>query len=674
MNIKTYETYGHALQDAIHTLKARKADLEHRHILIVPDHYTLACERRVYAGSHGAFDLDVLTFDRLLYALGEQTMQPLSKRASIMLIKSICLKNKFLVFGKSALFAGFAEKLYETIQMLQGSGIEPADLCDEMGEQKIPLYQGLAFKLRDISKIYEQYQESMRGTHFDGMQKYVLLEQAIRTSTKIKDWHFHIANFDYFSPMIQKVLEALHQKAKSCAVYATQVAAKGNIDHIEIYKASSAVEQVKAVAKRIILDTKNGLLYKDIGVVFKGDLSLCRRIFDEYDIPANIEIKYDLQSHPFVTFLMSLFDICENGYRQNEMLALGKNYFTGLTQQERWAWVAYVQKYGTNFDGFLQGFADDVAEGVRKKLCEMVEIFEKTVYLQKGAVAFCDALKNYLGAHSQNLARLSTQTDLDVVQIAHKVDKLVDDLRWVAGHFSLEDKEYESRFARECFLDALKSKVPFLPPLYDAVTVGEERVFRGTDKRKVYICDLNEGVLPSSVSERSLLSDAEIEHLKTKGLHLVPSTKDVNKLARLELVQLLHSGAEMVCLYIANEQSKPSFLLRGITQKTKNIRHMSYEYEMQLLGESEHMDKTSPHWEDFGYAQALHFGSVAACKELFLKKSIQNHKELSALYWALQATAPNQGTRMEQLVYKRQAVPLRFCEQMFFGVGESAPT
>ena len=683
MNKILFKTYTDALSTLIDTVKSRKIDLETRHIVVVPDKYTLEVERRIYGNTTGAFDCDVVTLNRL-FLFFDDTQQSLSKKACVMLIKKLCLQCGFRAFRRSAKFSSFAERIYDTIQMLKSCNISANDLSN------LSVYEGLKIKLDDIALVYHTYQQVLQDRFIDGGDKYALLKRKILSSDVLHNSIFYFANFDYFTPAMSDIIDAIDQKASSCSLYMLDPKKQNfTIDSLEIYQASSNVDQIKSIARRIKVDIMQGVRYKDIGIICKQNQSLLRRIFDEYNIPVNIDIQYDLSTFPLSVWIMELFEICGTGLQQNNILSLSKNYFASLSQAELLAFCDFVQKYAINFNGFLQKFDNPLAENARVKIIAQYQLFYDSVYNSPNALAFCQNLQFYLDECTKSIDKLDqlvgdTQNkdiNIDVLQVANHIYKLLDDLSLVV------DTKDSTALGIACFLDSIKSQISILPPLYDAVTVGDEKVLRGSIKQKIYICELNEGVLPSITYDSGIITDTEISHMQANGIHLKPTTKDVNQRAKTELIQVVYSGSQIVCAFVANNDNKPSFLLERFKQSVinpNNILLSSYLDEITLLNESNHLlSSEQPNTtineihntnSNTNYpttfspsklmqrARHLHFSSVVNAKELLFSNQLKDHTTNSSLYFALHSIDDT----ISKYIYQEQELPISKARELFF--------
>jgi ATP-dependent helicase/DNAse subunit B len=110
-------------------LARRTVSLDERHYAIVPDKCSIFAERLLFEGG-GAFDAEVLSFDRFYLRFHDESVSFLPRAGAVMLLKKVIgeVKKDLRVFKTSVDFAGFGEKMYDTVCALSAAGVEPDDL------------------------------------------------------------------------------------------------------------------------------------------------------------------------------------------------------------------------------------------------------------------------------------------------------------------------------------------------------------------------------------------------------------------------------------------------------------------------------------------------------------------------------------------------------------------
>ena len=154
--IITEKSYTDALDRVVNIIEARKPSLDVNNIVIVPDVYTFALEKRLFSRGKGAFDVEVTTFNRLytrLNAGGERVA--LSKQGALMLLKKVCREHadELGCYSRSCLRTGFAVKLYDELSTLRACAVSPNHL--EAAEDMR--------KSRDLDVPYRAYLRRVDG-------------------------------------------------------------------------------------------------------------------------------------------------------------------------------------------------------------------------------------------------------------------------------------------------------------------------------------------------------------------------------------------------------------------------------------------------------------------------------------------------------------------------------
>ena len=198
------KTYSDALDAVVEKLSERKISLDERHLLIVPDIYTFALEKRLFTLGSGSFDLEVTTFNRLHNRINANK-PALSKQGAIMLLKKICLEkaSELTCFSKSCLRSGFAVKLYDTLTKLRSCSVTPEEL---RGATKLP-------KAHDMALLYEEYLKSIEGEFVDAGGRISVLRDYFENTDYLSDCHIYIALYDVFTSEMKKLLSVIEKKA-----------------------------------------------------------------------------------------------------------------------------------------------------------------------------------------------------------------------------------------------------------------------------------------------------------------------------------------------------------------------------------------------------------------------------------------------------------------------------
>ncbi len=539
-------------------IAARKIDPDVRHVVIVPDKHTLFAERRLFE-SGGAFDVEVVTFSRLLKKCGYRPKGYLSRFGAVMLLRKIIGDGKDLkCFHRSAKFSGFADVLYDTLSQLAASGVTPS-----MPAFDAELDVALKYKTQDLRTLYERYTNEISGRFADSSELLRLLPAAVKESGYLDGAHVYILNFDRLTVAHRQAIDGIAACAECVAIYASEEKKDTKLKrHIEkrIFAAPDFESELKTAAEQIRYDIDvNGYRYGDVCVVCSSpDYNTVHRIFTDYGIPFGLDKKYPLSFHPSVRFVMCALAAAEGGrLSRDAMIRFAKNSLTGITAAEAANFENYCNRRRVDYKGFLSEFDDARAEQVRTKLLKILSPLKK-LDTTASAVDFANAVKETLSFAEglENMASLSAEYDL--VSFAAKFDEVISLIAEVMG-----DGEYPLRLLTDTLKEGTDSReISLLPAESDCVEIGQPALFRGRRFKRVFVVGFNEGALPLLTQDCGMITDSEIEKLKKCGITIEPKTEEVNDRARSELLHVIDSADRVFMSYTATDGGAvPSTLL-----------------------------------------------------------------------------------------------------------------
>lgn len=555
-----------AFDDCVAALKDRQRGLDKKYVVIVPDKYTLYAERRLFEGG-GAFDSEVVTFNRLISKCGCRPDSYISRFGAIMLLKKLLGDGKELnCFKRSVQFAGFAEKMYDTISQLIASSVTPQMLTADGGSGGSS--GALLAKTEDVKLIYQKYLQAVEGRYVDASGLLKLLPRALEQSCYLDGAQVYVLNFDRLTALHREAINAIERRAKSLTVY--EVALKQDAvlkenSEITVYAAPDLDSELKAAAARIFADVyENGCRYRDICVVSaSADYGSVLRVFSSYGIPFSLDKKYPLIQHPAACFLLCALEAADSRLSRKKLIALAKNALTGLSIEESAAFENYCNGYRVEYKGFLQPFNGkdgEAAERARQAVLSIIMPLRAALKPFMTASDFSAALKRVLEGRE-----LCPQPQLpyDLEAMSDKLYEIIELMERVMG-----GGEFPLSMLSSTFTEGLKGcEISYLPALSDCVAVGPPALFRGQKFKRVIAVGFNEGVLPLVTQDCGVITDGEIDSLSRAGAAIEPKTEEVNDRARSELLHLLNGCDRLFLSYTSwGGELKPAALLKLIAE------------------------------------------------------------------------------------------------------------
>ncbi len=198
-----------------------------RFVLLVPDQYSLEAQKEILDKhpNHGAFNIEVSSFNRLAYEIldeqgfGEaKMMDDLTK--SILVRKTLidCAKD-LKVYGGKINMPGFTEKVKSILDEFGQYGIDDDQLekiiefCD-----KKPILKN---KLKDVQLIRESFKKYIDNLHLTSEELLAKFMDVVDASDTIKNTYIYIDGFTGFTPIQEKVISKFAENAKEVTVTAT---------------------------------------------------------------------------------------------------------------------------------------------------------------------------------------------------------------------------------------------------------------------------------------------------------------------------------------------------------------------------------------------------------------------------------------------------------------------
>ena len=296
-------------------------------------------------------------------------------------------------------------------------------------------------------------------------------------------------------------------------------------------KVTELTQAAEWISKNVILEKR--WRFRDIAILC-GDLpgyeKLARNIFAPYGIPLFIDSKMGILSHPLTELIRAAIDVAVWDWQYEGVFRLLKTGFTLLTVEEIDRLENYVLARGIKSWRWRIKWSDPEMEDIRLRTLEMtspflegisptveatVSVFSRRIYSWLYAIKAPDILSLLLAesieSGDQEQARRHRQIWPGIAEI---FDKLVE----ILG----SDKVNVKTFGE--ILDAgLKSAdMGLIPPSLDQVVIGDINRSRYPEIKALWVLGANDGQLPASIGQSSLITEDERAILRGSGMQLAP--------------------------------------------------------------------------------------------------------------------------------------------------------
>ena len=199
---------------------AKKIKKENKILIITPEQFSFTAEKKLMNAidTQAVLNAEVVTLSRMAYRvineIGGKTETNLSKCGKAMLIYSILNNNK-----KELKFLG---KTDENVDMLDTAitefkkhGISVEQLSEEIDKQE-DIY--LKNKLKDLSIVYNGFEEQLSGKYIDETDLLTILADNIENTDMFKNAVIYIDEFAGFTSQEYQIIEKLVKVAKQVTI------------------------------------------------------------------------------------------------------------------------------------------------------------------------------------------------------------------------------------------------------------------------------------------------------------------------------------------------------------------------------------------------------------------------------------------------------------------------
>lgn len=572
-----------------------------RHILIVPDRFTLSTEYNITKLIGSSMNVEVLTFSRLAIRVLEGKIKNcLSPEGAVMLLAKTVDKysDKLLCYSKMGSVKGFVNELYAGISAIRNSGITV-----EKFEAALSTLKGyVKEKTNDILTLYNGYLKELQDNFFDSTTRLEALTKAIGDSEFCASSEFYISDFYAFTGKQYDIIQELmaHAKAVNIGVIANiggdnhriypknvrnrlnaiasnlglkvqnisvfesltkeKQAIERNIfgygkekckneGYVTLYSAKSIEEEAEFIADCITQNIRSGnYRYRDFGIVCSDILSyapILNKVLSRYEIPFFWDQRTPLTDEPLVKQLLNCIRIIINDFSRNTVMEYAKNYFSGIDSLDNFE--NYCKKYNIEYSRFLSPFtigaeeelliAEEIRENIVKSIIPLPSQAKITDYIQ--------LIKNFtlLNNFDEKLQKFADkQTNSNYNEGVRRSAQVPVKLKNVFEQF--DELMGEDVKTLEQFYDLFKAglesvTVALIPQSADCVYIGEAEDSRYDDKKILFIAGAVEGKFPYDTTDEGIIGKREYAAWKSADIEITPTAKEKNIYAKFYAEQLL---------------------------------------------------------------------------------------------------------------------------------------
>lgn len=369
-------------------------------------------------------------------------------------------------------------------------------------------------------------------------------------------------------------------------------------ENLSIFLASNPYSEIENVAIQITKLAKKGYKYEEMAVITKNIdtySSLCKAIFEQYNIPVFIDEKKDLGSNILVRYVLSLLEIFAKNWSYESVFGYIKTGLLDLDTQEIAVLENYCLKWGikgSKWHAKEWNFYNETEEQQKQIIYARDKVVEPLLKLKKQLVGLKTVKEITTGLYEflvqnniyeklkQKIEELKQNNELEIAkqyELSIKIlTDLFDEIVLVLGNKNITF----DRYAKILKMGFNQSDLGTIPATADQVIVGDVDRSRSHKVKAVFIIGLNDGSFPSIQKDEGFLDDKDRNILKEQGIELAKGTIEQIYDDNFNIYKAFTTAEEKLYLSYASSDAegkslRASILINKIKRIFPNIKEQS---------------------------------------------------------------------------------------------------
>ncbi len=318
------------------------------------------------------------------------------------------------------------------------------------------------------------------------------------------------------------------------------------VENISLFLAQNPYSEVEEVAKQITKLVKyEKYRYQDIVVMTKEMepyASLCKAIFQSYDIPVFLDEKKELSQNEFAKYVLALLEIYATNWSYEAVMQYSKTDFSPILPEDIYAFENYTKKWGIKGSKWYQkewNFGKQTEE-TKQEQQRMLQIRDNLIFPLYELKQKLTGRKKvsqinqeiYAFLEKQNLQEKLEKKQKDLEEQGKIELAKVQELAWNSIMQVLEEMDIlfgKETISFEKYRELLKiglGQVGLgkIPQTQDQVIIGSFARTKNTSVKALFFLGMNDGVFPSIQKQEGFFNDEDRKKLKKKGMELAKGT------------------------------------------------------------------------------------------------------------------------------------------------------
>ena len=428
-------------------------------------------------------------------------------------------------------------------------------------------------------------------------------------------------------------------------------------DCLQVHRAASAYLEAMGAAEQVLELVRGGCRYRDINLVC-SDMSvyapLVNQVFHRFGIPLYQSGTEDILQKSVVCTVLNALDAALSGFEQRSIFRYLRSALSPLSMDdcdrvENYAiiWGIRGNKWTKEWENHPEGLSGiwndaqtkglSIINAARARAMEPLErlrdSFLKAVNLREQVLALYGFLEEIqlerrLSKQARELDEAGENREAQILNQLWEI--LISALEQL--YDTLGDTAWEpEHFVRLLRLLLSQYDVGTIPPVLDAVQMGQPSAQRLHEQKHLIVLGAQEGNLPGYSGSTGVLTDQERETLRRMEVFITGGAMEGIRAEFAEIYGVFCGARESIRVWCSGEQ--PSFVFRRLTELAGGITPVAES--MGFAGaNAREAGAYLARWDDRDAAVQLHIGEAfdraAAMRDYTL--GTVDRKRIDALY------------------------------------------
>lgn len=389
------------------------------------------------------------------------------------------------------------------------------------------------------------------------------------------------------------------------------------VNNLSIFLAQNPYTEIEEVSKRIIkLIKEENYRYKDIVVMTKQMdtySSLCKAIFNSYNIPVFMDEKKELSQNNFVKYILAILEIYSSNWSYESVIQYLKTGFIDMQNEEIYEFENYTKKWGIRGSKWYKSsfdFGKEQSEEEKQKDIRMQKTRDKVIR------PLIELKENLSGKKNVNQINVELYKFLIKNKIEEKIktkrqqleneNKLEiaqqEELAWnlVIGLLEEMNNIFENEnITFEKYKELLKialgqEGLGNIPETQDQIILGSLERTRTHKVKVIFLIGVNDGIFPTIQKQEGFLNDADRQNLRQKGIELAKGTLENLYEDNLNIYKAITTAEEKIFFSYCSSDPEGTALrpstyitkIKKIFPKIKIISDLIENDKFEIINES----------------------------------------------------------------------------------------